>query len=95
MKTPTAEVLSALQVLAQPASAVALYWNMPQQWGFAPFSRNTQWVIVLLPAGAKRAAASQPEICRASALRRRPHQGAKGAERRWDEAADPPLDVVA
>ena len=46
-------------------AAQALGWNMPQQWGFAPFSRDTQWVIVLLPAGEERAAAWQPQLCRA------------------------------
>ena len=46
-------------------AAGVLGWNMPQQWGFAPFSRDTQWVIVLLPAGEERAAAWQPQLCRA------------------------------
>ena len=46
-------------------TAGALGWNMPQQWGFAPFSRGTQWVIVLLPAQEGRAAVWQPQLCRA------------------------------
>jgi hypothetical protein len=42
-----------------------LDWNMPQRWGFEPFSRGTQWVIVMRPAQEGRAAAWQPELCRA------------------------------
>ena len=43
----------------------ALAWSMPQQWGFEPFSRGTQWIIVLLPAQEGRRAAWQPQLCRA------------------------------
>jgi hypothetical protein len=45
-------------------AAGTLGWNMPQQWGFEPFRRSTQWVIVMLPAQ-KGAAAWQPQLCRA------------------------------
>jgi hypothetical protein len=45
--------------------AQALGWNMPRQWGFEPFSRGTQWVIVMLPARESQAAEWQPELCRA------------------------------
>jgi hypothetical protein len=45
--------------------AQALGWNMPRQWGFEPFSLGTQWVIVMVPAPESRAAAGQPELCRA------------------------------
>jgi hypothetical protein len=45
--------------------AQALGWNMPRQWGFAPFSRGTQWVIVMVQAQESRAAAWRPELCRA------------------------------
>lgn len=45
-------------------AAGALAWNMPQQWGFEPFRRSTQWVIVMLPAQ-KGSAAWQPQLCRA------------------------------
>ena len=38
---------------------------MPQRWGFEPFSRGTQWVIVMRHAQEGRAAAWQPELCRA------------------------------
>ena len=41
-----------------------LGWNMPQQWGFEPFSRGTQWVIVLQPAHDGRAG-WEPQLCRA------------------------------
>jgi len=41
-----------------------LGWNMPQQWGFEPFSRGTQWVIVMLPGDDGRAP-WQPQLCRA------------------------------
>ena len=44
--------------------AGALGWNMPQQWGFEPFRRSTQWVIVMLPAQKGRAA-WQSQLCRA------------------------------
>jgi hypothetical protein len=42
----------------------ALGWNMPQQWGFEPFNRGTQWVIVMLP-GDGGPAPWQPQLCRA------------------------------
>jgi len=45
--------------------AQALGWNMPRQWGFEPFSPGTQWVIVMVQARESRAAAWQPELCRA------------------------------
>jgi len=45
-------------------AAGTLGWNMPQQWGFEPFRRSTQWVIVMLPAQ-KESAAWQPQLCRA------------------------------
>jgi hypothetical protein len=41
-----------------------LGWNMPQQWGFEPFSAGTQWLIVLLPAHDGRAG-WEPQLCRA------------------------------
>jgi hypothetical protein len=45
-------------------AAGALGWNMPKEWGFEPFRRSTQWVIVMLPAH-KGSAAWQPQLCRA------------------------------
>lgn len=45
-------------------AAGALGWNMPQQWGFEPFRRSTQWVIVMLPVQKGRTA-WQPQLCRA------------------------------
>ena len=45
--------------------AQALAWSMPRQWGFEPFSRGTQWMIVMLPVREGRMAAWQPELCRA------------------------------
>lgn len=45
-------------------AAGTLGWNMPRQWGFEPFRRSTQWVIVMLPAQKGRAA-WQPQLCRA------------------------------
>jgi hypothetical protein len=45
-------------------AAGTLGWNMPQQWGFEPFRRSTQWVIVMLPAQ-KESAAWKPQLCRA------------------------------
>lgn len=45
-------------------AARALGWNMPQQWGFEPFTRGTQWTIVMLP-GFDGRAPWQPQLCRA------------------------------
>ena len=45
-------------------AAGALGWNIPKQWGFEPFRRSTQRVIVMLPAQ-KGSAAWQPQLCRA------------------------------
>lgn len=45
--------------------AEALGWNMPRQWGFEDFSRGTRWIIAMAPAQENRAAAWQPELCRA------------------------------
>jgi hypothetical protein len=42
----------------------SLNWNMPKQWGFEPFSRGTQWMLVLLPAP-ESPTAWQLEVCRA------------------------------
>jgi len=42
----------------------ALGWNMPKQWGFEPFRRGTQWVIVMRP-GDEGRAPWQPRLCRA------------------------------
>ena len=44
--------------------AGVLGWNMPQQWGFEPFSQGTQWLIVLRP-GQDGRASWQPQLCRA------------------------------
>jgi hypothetical protein len=44
--------------------AGVLGWNMPQQWGFEPFSQGTQWLIVLRPGQGGRAS-WQPQLCRA------------------------------
>jgi len=45
-------------------TAWALNWNMPRQWGFEPFTRGTQWVMVMLP-GIGGRAPWQPQLCRA------------------------------
>jgi len=42
----------------------SLGWNMPKQWGFEPFTRGTQWMLVLLPAP-EGPTAWQLEVCRA------------------------------
>ncbi len=39
-------------------------WKMSQQWGFEPFSRGTQWIIVMLPSHEGRGS-WQPQLCRA------------------------------
>lgn len=39
-------------------------WNMARQWGFEPFARSSQWVVVLVPAR-EGASAWQLPVCRA------------------------------
>jgi hypothetical protein len=42
----------------------SLAWHMPKQWGFEPFTRGTQWMLVLLPAP-EGPTTWQLEVCRA------------------------------
>jgi hypothetical protein len=43
-------------------AAGALGWNMPQQWGFEPFRRSTQWVIVMLPGSERGRSLAAPAL---------------------------------
>ena len=45
-------------------AAGSLGWNMARQWGFEPFTRGSQWVVVLVPTG-EGASAWQLPVCRA------------------------------
>ena len=42
----------------------SLGWNMARQWGFEPFARGSQWVVVLIPTR-EGASAWQLPVCRA------------------------------
>lgn len=45
-------------------AASVFAWGMSRQWGLEPFSRGSEWVIVMLPARGGRGA-WQPQLCRA------------------------------
>jgi len=45
-------------------AAGSLGWNMARQWGFEPFTRGSQWVVVLVPTR-EGASAWQLPVCRA------------------------------
>ena len=44
--------------------AGSLGWSMARQWGFEPFTRGSQWVVVLVPTR-EGASAWQLPVCRA------------------------------
>ena len=45
-------------------AAGSLGWDMARQWGFEPFTRGSQWVVVLVPTR-EGASAWQLPVCRA------------------------------
>ncbi len=45
-------------------AAGSLGWDMARQWGFEPFTRGSQWVVVLVPTR-ENASAWQLPVCRA------------------------------
>ena len=45
-------------------AAGSLGWSMARQWGFEPFTRGSQWVVVLVPTR-ENASAWQLPVCRA------------------------------
>jgi hypothetical protein len=45
-------------------AAGSLGWNMARQWGFEPFARGSQWVVVLVPTPEGTSAWQLP-VCRA------------------------------
>ena len=44
--------------------AGSLGWSMARQWGFEPFTRGSQWVVVLVPTRENPSAWQLP-VCRA------------------------------